>query len=576
MHVSTTDAGRAELRAARRESRGLFWLVALFSIFVNLLLLTGPLYMLQVYDRVLGSRSEATLLALTLLAAFLYATMGVLDYTRGRIMARVGARFQDRLDRRVFEAALSTSGPATAGMAATAQRDLEAIQRLLSSPALLAVFDLPWTPLFLACIALFHPWLGALALAGGGVLVLFSLLNQQLSRVPLLDATRAGLQADTLSDQLHTEAEMIQSLGMRSVAFHRWQSARSMALRATNAASDTAGTFAALGKSLRLFLQSAMLGLGAYLVLQDEMTAGAMVASSILMGRALAPIEHSIAHWPVMQRGIKGWQNLAHLLSEIPATAPLMSLPAPKAALEVRNLTVIPPNATQPALRSISFDLHPGQALGVIGPSGAGKTTLARALTGHWAPTAGKLRLDGAALDHYAADQRGLYIGYLPQRVQLFEGTIAENIARLTPDPDPETVVSAARAAAAHEMILQLPDGYETRITPRSSTLSGGQLQRIGLARALYGRPVLLVLDEPNSNLDNDGSAALNAAIRHQKAAGKSVIIMAHRPAAIQECDALLILKDGAATAYGPRDEVLKTNVKNYAVIQGTAAGNTP
>ena len=315
-----------------------------------------------------------------------------------------------------------------------------------------------------------------------------------------------------------------------------------------------------------------MLGLGAYLVLQGELTPGAMIAGSILMGRALAPIELAIGQWALVQRARKGWSNLAQLLSETPPESPRTDLPKPRAKLDVMQLTVVPPGEQQAALRLVSFAVQPGQAIGVIGPSGAGKSTLARALTGVWAPAGGKIRLDGASLDQYAPDVLGKYIGYLPQRVTLFDGTIAENIARLSAAPDDAKIVAAAKKAAAHEMILKLPDGYDTRVTAAGGRLSGGQMQRIGLARAMYDDPMILVLDEPNSNLDNEGSEAVNAAIRTMKSEGRSVLIMAHRPAAIKECDMLLMLDGGSRTAFGPKDEVLRQVTQNHQQIQ-TAVG---
>ncbi|MDG1738670.1 MAG: type I secretion system permease/ATPase [Paracoccaceae bacterium] len=574
MRPSELERGREELIAARRESRPLYWFVGVFSFFTNLLMLTGPIYMLQVYDRVLGSRSEATLLALTILVAFLYGTMGILDYTRGRVMARVGARFQDRLDRRVFEAALKMSSPQSPqNVAATAQRDLEGVQRLMISPALMSVFDIPWTPVFLAGIALFHPWLGILALSGGTVLILITVLNQILTKRPIMRSSIASFRSDSISDQLRSESEMVQSLGMRGAAFERWQKARAEALQETINSSDLAGTFSTTTKTLRMFLQSAMLGLGAYLVLQNELTPGAMIAGSILMGRALSPIEQAIGQWAVVQRGTKGWSNLVELLSTVPEGAPRTQLPTPKAKLDVQALTVIPPGQQQATLKNVVFNVQAGQAVGVIGPSGSGKTTLARAITGVWRPAGGKIRLDGAALDQYEPDTLGTHVGYLPQRVQLFDGTIAENIARLNANPDSEKIVAAAQKAAAHEMILKFPDGYDTRVSSTGGLLSGGQLQRIGLARALYGEPVILVLDEPNSNLDNEGGEALNQAIRSMKAEGKSVIIMAHRPSAIKECDTLLMLENGTAMAFGPKDDVLRGMVKNHEAIQKASMG---
>ncbi len=572
MRDEITQRGLAELRAVRKRSRALYWTVALFSLFANLLMLTGPMYMLQVYDRVLGSGSEETLIALSILVVFLYGVMGVLDHTRGRIMARVGARFQDALDRRVFDAVVRKSAIAPDTRTNANLADLEAVQRLLTSPVLMAFFDMPWTPIFFAAIFIFHPMLGWLAVCGAGVLIAITFANQILSRNSQAKAGMAGQTAGSIADQIRTEAEMVQAMGMRDAAFDRWQKARGEALESQIRATDVGGTFSSMTKTLRLFLQSAMLGLGAYLVLQGEMTPGAMIAGSILLGRALAPVEMALNQWPVVQRGRDGWQSLAALLGAVSPEPLRTALPKPAAKLVAKNLTVVPPGERQASLKSINFNVEPGQAVGVIGPSGAGKTTLARTLTGVWPPAGGYVRLDGAALDHYGAEVLGRHIGYLPQRVQLFDGTIAENIARLSPQPDDAKVIEAAKKAAAHEMILELPKGYDTQVSAGQIRLSGGQMQRIGLARALYDNPVILVLDEPNSNLDNVGSQALNHAIRSMKADGRSVLIMAHRPAAIQECDTLLVLDGGMRMAFGPKDEVLAGMVKNAKAIQSAPA----
>jgi ATP-binding cassette, subfamily C, bacterial len=356
----------------------------------------------------------------------------------------------------------------------------------------------------------------------------------------------------------------VQALGMTSAVISRWDAARVAALAASIRASDIGGAFTVTSRTFRLFLQSAMLGAGAYLVLKGELGAGAMIAGSILMGRALAPIEMVVGQWALVQRSQEGWDRLAGLLAQQPALRTKTSLPRPRAILEISALTVLPPEGSQPVLRAVAFTVLPGQALGVIGPSGSGKSSLARALTGIWPAAAGKIRLDGATLDQYDPDTLGSYIGYLPQDVSLFDGTIAENIARLAPNPDPAQIIDAARRAAAHDMILQLPEGYDTRVAAIGGRMSGGQIQRIGLARALFGDPVLLVLDEPNSNLDNEGSVALNHAIKSMKAAGNAVLIMAHRPAAIQECDMLLVLEGGVRRAFGPRNQVLREVVKNH------------
>ncbi|MEM6373331.1 MAG: type I secretion system permease/ATPase [Pseudomonadota bacterium] len=576
MRQDLRQRGRAELRDCRKASRALYWMVGIFSLFANLLMLTGPMYMLQVYDRVLGSKSEETLIALSLLVVFLYGVMGLLDYVRGRIMARVGARFQAGLDRRVFDAVMRKAALAPDARTQSGLSDLQAIQRLLTSPVLMAFFDLPWTPIFIIAIFIFHPMLGWLAVGGGVLLILIALANQLLSRRPQAQAGQAGQVANGLSDQMRAEAEMVQALGMRAAAFDRWQQRRNSALTSQIKAADIGGGFTSLTKTLRLFLQSAMLGLGAYLVLQGQMTPGAMIAGSILLGRALAPVELMLTQWPVVQYGLKGWDALSELLGEVPVETPVTTLPAPEARLVAQNLTVAPPAQKTTALRGLSFELEPGQALGVIGPSGAGKSTLARCLTGVWHPVAGSIRLDGATLDQFSAEVRGRHIGYLPQRVALFDGTLAENIARLSMSPDAEKVVAAAKRADAHQMILDLPNGYDTRIEAGQHRLSGGQIQRIGLARAFYDDPVVLVLDEPNSNLDNDGTLSLNRAIRTAKADGRSILIMAHRPAAIQECDMLLVLEKGARAAFGPRNEILKSMVRNHQDIQrapGRAGG---
>lgn len=568
------EAGRDELLAARRESRGLYWFVGIFSAFVNLLMLTGPLYMLQVYDRVLGSRSVETLIALSVLVLFLYGIMGLLDYARGRIMGRVAARFQARLDRRVFDAVIRKAALSPDEHTMTGLRDLEAVQRLMASPVLMAIFDMPWTPIFLAGIWLFHPWLGALALLGGGILIVVTVINQWVTRRPAAKANMATAAAENVSNQIRNESEMVQAMGMRDAAFARWQVARDESLRAQIDSADLGGTFTTTTKTFRLFLQSAMLGVGAYLVLRNELTPGAMIAGSILLGRALAPIELAVGQWALVQRAMRGWSSLVELLAMVPPEPPRTPLPKPRALLDVRQVTVVPPGEQQAALKTVSFTVQPGQAVGVIGPSGAGKSTLARALTGLWRPAGGKIRLDGAALDQYEPAVLGQHIGYLPQRVQLFDGTITENIARLSEQPDPAAVVAAAKKADAHEMILKLPDGYDTRVSAGGGRLSGGQMQRIGLARAMYGDPVILVLDEPNSNLDNEGSEAVNTAIRGFKSEGKSILIMAHRPAAIQECDMLLMLDGGAVRAFGPKDKVLREVVKNYSDIsQGSGPG---
>ncbi|UWQ09576.1 type I secretion system permease/ATPase [Aliiroseovarius crassostreae] len=569
MRQDILENGKEELRRVWRSYRGLLVAAGVFSVFVNLLMLTGPIYMLQVYDRVLGSQSIETLVGLTLVMAFLFLVMGVLDYARGRVLGRIGAGFQTDLERRVFSSSLRRLARHTGTAShSNSLRDLEAVQRFVSSPVFTAVFDIPWTPVFLLAIAIFHPWLGALAVAGGLVLVVIAILNQIRTLPPVAQAQAASSQAEHMLAQLQAEAEMIRALGMQDAAFNRWHQVRHHALVENLTSADQLGRFSALSKTFRLFLQSAMLGLGAYLAIQGEITPGAMIAGSILLGRALAPVDLAIGQWQVVQRARSGWRGLSELLAEIPQDPERMQLPRPRAELTAENVTVVPPGQNAANLRMVNFSLAPGQALGVIGPSGSGKSTLARVITGAWSPAGGKMRLDGAALEQFDPAVLGQHIGYLPQRITLFDGTIAENIAGLAPRPDHEKVVEAARRADAHDMILRLPDGYDTHISGSGGMLSGGQMQRIGLARALYGEPVVLVLDEPNSNLDNEGTLALNKAIRDIKSRQGCVIIMAHRPAAIAECDLLLMLEAGTVRGFGPRDEILSRHVKNAQQIR--------
>ncbi|MGI3166734.1 type I secretion system permease/ATPase [Pseudooceanicola sp. 200-1SW] len=564
--------GAAELRAIRAESRRFYALAALFSVFCNLLMLTGPLYMMLVYDRVLSSRSVETLIALTVLVAFLFAIMGVLDAARAQLLARIGARFQARLDRRVYEAALARASDRRDPRADTAVQDLDAIRALLGSPVPAALADLPWTPVFLGGIALFHPALGLLALGGGAALVALAALGQSFGRGRQAAGFAASLAAQTQADQMRAEAGLVRALGMQGAVWRRWRALRAEALGQLTAASGLTAALTAMSRALRLFLQSAMLGLGAWLALHEMLSPGAMIAGSVLLGRALAPVESLVGQWALVGRARRGWASLSVLLGEAPPAPPQTALPRPRARLEVAQASIVPPGERQAALRMVSFTLEPGQACGVIGPSGAGKSTLARALTGAWPCAGGTIRLDGATLDQYAPEERGQLIGYLPQRVELFDGTIAENIARMAEHPDDAAVVAAAQKADAHEMIVKMPQGYDTRVSPHGGRLSGGQIQRIGLARALYGTPVLLVLDEPNSNLDNEGSEALNQAIRALRAEGGAVLIMAHRPAAIRECDLLLMLDQGQRVAFGPRDEVLRKVVANHSQITATTA----
>lgn len=533
-----------------------------FSIFVNLLMLTGPLYMLQVYDRVLGSRSEETLVALSLLVAFLYGLMALLEFARGRIVARYAAQFQTKLDGLVFDASLNAPAkpgePPTSGL-----RDLETIQTTVASPVFLSFMDIPWSPIFIAGIFLFHPWLGWLAVAGGVLLLTTTLLNQLLTYQKVQRAHGVAQGAQNMADQAHLASEVVRSQGMRAAVRTRWDAQRKEALVERISSNDWTGSFTAFTKSFRLFLQSAMLGLGAYLVLQGQLTAGAMIAASILLGRALAPIEQALGQWSLLQRARQAWLSLDKLLAATPAAAAPTPLPIPEAHVKVSGVSVLSELSKPPILRQVSLSVAPGQALGVVGKSGSGKSTLARTLVGLIPPAIGEVRLGGATLDQYDPDTLGQHIGYLPQSVRLLSGTVAENIARMDIDFDAAAVVDAAKRANAHDMILALPMGYDTYLDGEHNILSGGQRQRIALARALFGDPVLLVLDEPNSALDSEGGDALNRTVKDFKDGGKAVIVMTHRPLAISQCETLVILHNGAVLDTGPRDDVLGRQFKN-------------
>jgi len=568
--MPSTAAPENILETARQKSRYFLYFAFFFSVFANILMLTGPLFMLQVYDRVLGSRSEETLVALLILVVALYGLMWLLDFARARLVARYGARFQSSLDARVFQSQIMMRPGDTRPEAIGATRDLEAIQGYYASPAFIAFLDAPFTPLFLLAIFVFHSWLGWFALAGGLILISVTALNQILTSKRVGQAQQTAEAAHRFAENARRAGELIRSQGMLPPVTERWMDHRTMALKQSMTAVDWTTSFSTFTKSFRLSLQSLILALGAWLVLQGEMTAGAMIAASILMGRALAPIEQILGRWPQITRARQGWKSLAKFLETAPSPENRTTLPRPEGRLDVKGVTVTTGPGQPPVLYNVSFSLAPGEALGVIGRSGSGKTTIAKTLLGLVNPNIGEVRLGGALLGHYAPEDLGRYVGYLPQEPMLISGTIAENIARMSLTPDSNLVVAAAQKAKAHELILSLPDGYETRVEDNTVNLSGGQRQRIALARALYGDPVLLVLDEPNSALDLEGTEALNAAVRTMKSEGRSVIIMTHRPLAISECDTLMVVEAGRVKAHGPRDDVLKSMMKNAGDIQKT------
>ena len=559
---------RGDLGQVRASLRHLFVIVGLFSFLVNLLLLTGPLYMLHVYDRVLPSGAEQTLVALSLMALLAYSVMGALDHTRSRITARIAARFLTQLDQQVFSSAMQRAQSGQRKEPQAALKDLASIEKFIASPALLALFDLPWIPVFFAGIYLFHPLLGAMTLVSGMALIGLSLANQWASRSAFAAAMHCTEELEAQTQQYLNRTRLIRALGMQSTTRTRQHHLQLSAQIAQLRASDISGLFTTLTKTLRMAVQSAMLGLGAWLVLQEQLSAGGMIATSILFGRLLSPIEVLIGSWAVPQRALLGWERLSGQLYQEPARNSGLALPRPAAQLSMHKATIVPPGGQIATLKLASFSLQAGSACGIIGAAGSGKSTLALAAMGVLPLANGTVQLGGAALTAYDTDKLGQYIGYLPQKMQLLPGTVAENITRYQTDSPQDLLFTAARNAGAFEMITQMPQGFDTDVRQ----LSGGQAQRVGLARALFGDPVLLVLDEPNSNLDNEGVAALNAAVRRFKRKGNTVLIIAHRPAAIQECDTLMVIESGQITAFGPKEDILRKMVKNHADISALSS----
>lgn len=548
--------------------------VAIFSVFANALMLTGPLFMLQIYDRVLTSRSEETLVALFGLVAGLYALHALFEYARGRVMAHVGAKIQSELSADVYMAALEKAAFKRKELPGSLQ-DLDTVRTMLGSPVALAVFDLPWTPIFIAAIFIFHPLLGWLAVAGGSLLVIVAVINHIITARKTAHAAEGTQAAQTFVQRAHNRSEYIWAQGLQLNSLAHFERKQAAATNSAMRANDLTGTFSSFTKSFRLFLQSAMLALGAWLVLHQELTPGAMIAGSILLGRALAPIDIVVGQWHGVQRARSAWRNIKELLAAIPKRDPLTPLPKPEGHLSVTNVSVVYNRGDKPILHQISFYVAGGEALGVIGRSGSGKSTLARVLTGLVRPNIGEVRLGGAMVSQYGPFVLGQHIGYLPQDVQLFEASIAENIAQLETEVDAERVVEAAKKARVHDIILALPEGYDTVIGPHSVQLSGGQKQRLALARALYNDPALLILDEPNSALDAEGSEALNDTVMSMKKEGKSVVIMTHRPVAIQSCDNLLVLDGGRVAGFGPRDEIIKSMLANADQVKQNIQSGT-
>ena len=554
-----------ELSSVFRSCRTACLSAALFSCVINLLMLSGPMFMLQVYDRVLASRSVPTLIALAVLVGILFVFLGLFDLLRGRILARIARRIDERIHAPLFGAVIDHAVRRTPNIRAQPLRDLDILRQFLAGPSPATLFDLPWTPIYLGILFLLHIDLGIFALAGATLLAALAAVNDRMTRGPLARSGEGAMLSHRVAEECRRNAAVVQAMGMLPAAQARWQAIHGKALSDQLRASDRNGAFSALAKCLRLVLQSAILALGAYLVILQDITAGTIIASSILMSRALSPIEQGIAHWRGFLQALNAIRRLNLVLADSRQQRPKMALPAPRGRLTVQGLGIAAPGETTPILRGIGFALEPGQVLGVIGPSGAGKSTLARALANVWAPLSGAVSMDGAPFHQWDATTLGRHIGYLPQDVELFEGTFDENIARFQCGANPEYVIRAASLSGVHDLILGFPEGYKTHIGEAGVKLSAGQRQRIGLARALYGDPALIILDEPNASLDAAGEDALSKAIFAAKKRGATVIVVAHRPSAMSCVDLVLLLHGGRQIAFGSKQEIFKNVVVSPA-----------
>lgn len=525
---------------------------------VNILALTGSFFMLQVYDRVIPGRSVPTLVGLAVFAGVLFVFQGVLELIRSRLLVRIGMGLDARLSGQVYAALMRLPlRTKLAGDGLQSLRDLDQVRSFLSSAGPTALFDLPWMPLYLGICFLFHFWIGMTALAGAIILFGLTLLAEARTREPARKANSQAAARNILAEATRRNAEVLQAMGFGSRIAGRWADINAEYLGTNAKASDLAGTLGTISKILRMMLQSGILAIGAWLVIHQEATGGIMIASSIMMGRALAPIELAIAHWKGFVGARQAWARLTQLLALLPEAAATVSLPAPIDTLVVESISVTPPGERRVVVQDVGFVLEKGAGLGIIGPSASGKSSLVRAIAGIWQPARGAVRLDGATLDQWLPEELGRHVGYLPQDVQLFDGTIAENIARFEAEAPSDKILSAARAAGVHDLIVHLPEGYETRIGEAGSALSAGQRQRVALARALYGEPFLVVLDEPNSNLDAEGEAALTEAIQDVRARGGIAVVVAHRPSALASLDQVLVMANGRVQAFGPKNDVL-------------------
>jgi ATP-binding cassette subfamily C protein len=544
------------LHEAMRGTRAGFVTVIIFSFFVNVLAFVGPLYMLQIYDRVITSRNVTTLVVLTTIAGFLLIVYALLEKIRSAVLVRLGLLFSAKARAPLFNAVLRGTLIQPAGGHSQALRDLDTLREFLTGPGLIALCDAPWVPVFVIGCFILHPWFGYVATIGAVLIFALAVTNELMTRNQLKSASMNSIRANAYASATFRNAEVLHAMGMLAGLRERWLTRQNEGLKLQAHASDRAGYLVAASKFTRSFLQICILGVGAYLAIEQESTAGAMIAASIIMGRALQPVEIAVSQWKLFVAARAAFDRIRDLLRMLPEEVRKMSLPAPEGNISVENIIAAPPGVKEAVLRGISFALQPGEILGVVGPSAAGKSSLARVLVGVWPPAVGKVRIDGSDVSHWNVDQLGRHIGYLPQDVELFSGTIAENISRFG-EQDDEKTIAAAKLAGVHEMIQLMPAGYNTQIGEGGQVLSGGQRQRIGLARALYGRPTFIVLDEPNASLDTDGEAALLAALQELRQQRCTLMLITHKTNILAIVDRILVLSTGQVQAYGSRDQIL-------------------
>ena len=549
-------------RIVMRQLRRTFIQVGLFSAAINILMLTGPIYMLQVYDRVLSSGSVATLQGLFIIVVVLYAFLGIYEFLRARLLSRAGYRLDALVGNKAFDYWMQL-GAQQDRSGENPIRDLDVVRGFLGSPAILGIFDVPWIPFFLAIVFFIHPWLGYLTLAGAVVVAIAAYLNQMVTRDAIASAVSIDGAERGFVEKSRRNAEVVFALGMQRRITDRWRNMHDQGLAYAQLSGERSEGFSAFSKSFRMLLQSMLLTLGAYLAIKQQVSPGAIIATSIIAGRALAPVDQVIGQWKSIGRVLQAHRSILSTLDKMPPEQRHITLPDPRGNIQVTNLTKYAPGPAGGGprlkiLNQLNFELTPGDGLGVIGNSAAGKSSLAKVLVGAWRPEAGEIRLDGATLEQWHPEDLGRHVGYLPQTLEMLPGTIAENISRFNPQAQDKMVIEAAQIAGVHEMILALPGGYATQIGTAGQPLSGGQIQRLGLARAIYGIPRLIVLDEPNSNLDGGGDDALSAAIMTLRARGSVIVVMAHRPSVIHAVNKVMILHKGAIAHFGNKEEIIQ------------------